>query len=48
MLVLTLLLKQMRLRTSSGLERPTEHVSMAGGLSGTGDAELDEGVAVPD
>jgi hypothetical protein len=29
MLVLTLLLKQMRLRTSPGLERPTEDVSMA-------------------
>ncbi len=45
MLALTLLLKQIRLRTSSGLERPTEDVALGGGLAGDGDAELDEGVA---
>jgi hypothetical protein len=41
---LTLLLKQATLRTASGLERPSEDVAMAGGMSGAGDAELDEGV----
>lgn len=45
MLVSTLLLKQIPLRTSSGLERPSEDLSMAGGVTGSGDAELDEGVA---
>jgi EmrB/QacA subfamily drug resistance transporter len=43
MFTLTLMLKQLRLRTSSGLERPSEDVAMAGGLSGAGDAEVDEG-----
>jgi hypothetical protein len=43
MLAFTLLLKQIPLRTTSGLERPSEDVSMAGGLTGTGDAELEEG-----
>jgi EmrB/QacA subfamily drug resistance transporter len=42
--VLALLLKQVKLRTSSGLERPSEDVAMGGGLPGAGDAELDEGV----
>ena len=41
---LTLLLKQATLRTASGLDRPSEDVAMAGGMSGAGDAELDEGV----
>jgi EmrB/QacA subfamily drug resistance transporter len=45
MFTLTLLLKQIPLRTSSGLERPTEDLSLAGGLAGSADAELDEGVA---
>jgi EmrB/QacA subfamily drug resistance transporter len=40
---LTLLLKQVSLRTASGLERPSEDVAMAGGMSGSGDAEEDEG-----
>lgn len=43
--VLTLFLKEIRLRTDSGLERPSEDVAMAGGVSGTGDAEFDEGVS---
>ena len=43
MFTLTLMLKQLRLRTSSGLERPSEDVAMAGGVSGAGDAEVDEG-----
>jgi EmrB/QacA subfamily drug resistance transporter len=42
--VLALLLKQVKLRTSSGLERPSEDMAMGGGLPGAGDAELDEGV----
>jgi MFS family permease len=44
MLVLALFLKEVRLRSTSGLERPAEDVSMAGGMSGAGDAEFDEGV----
>jgi hypothetical protein len=39
---LTLLLKQTALRTASGLERPSEDLAMAGGMSGGGDAEFDE------
>jgi hypothetical protein len=41
---LTLLLKQVKLRTSSGLERPSEDVALGGGMPGAGDAEADEGV----
>ncbi len=44
MFVLTLFLKEVRLRTASGLERPSEDVALGGGMPGTGDAELDEGV----
>jgi hypothetical protein len=44
MFVLTLLLKPAKLRTASGLERPSEDLAMGGGMSGAGDAELDEGV----
>jgi EmrB/QacA subfamily drug resistance transporter len=44
MFVLTLLLKPEKLRTASGLERPSEDLAMGGGMSGAGDAELDEGV----
>ena len=43
--VLTLFLKEIRLRTDSGLERPSEDLAMAGGVVGTGDAEFDEGVS---
>jgi EmrB/QacA subfamily drug resistance transporter len=43
MFVLTLLLKQVPLRTDSGLERPSEDVAMAGGMVGSADAEADEG-----
>jgi len=42
--VLTLFLKEIRLRTDSGLERPSEDLAMAGGVAGAGDAEFDEGV----
>jgi EmrB/QacA subfamily drug resistance transporter len=44
MCVLALFLKEVRLRSTSGLERPSEDLAMGGGLSGPGDAELDEGV----
>jgi len=37
-------LKQNDLRTTSGLERPSEDLAMGGGMSGGGDAEFDEGV----
>jgi len=47
MFVLTLLLKQNDLRTTSGLERPSEDLAMGGGLSGDGDAEFDEGLMGP-
>ncbi len=43
MFVLTLFLKQTTLRSTSGLERTSEDVAMAGGMSGAGDAEYDEG-----
>ncbi len=43
--VLTLFLKEIRLRTDSGLERPSEDLALAGGMAGSGDAEYDEGVA---
>jgi hypothetical protein len=39
MFVLTLLLKEVRLRSTSGLQRPAEDVGMAGGMP---DAEFDE------
>jgi hypothetical protein len=39
MFVLTLFLKEVRLRSTSGLERPAEDVGMAGGMP---DAEFDE------
>jgi MFS family permease len=42
MLVLTVMLKQVKLGTSSGLERPSEDLAMAGGVSGPGDAQFDE------
>jgi hypothetical protein len=42
MLALTVMLKQVKLRTSSGLERPSEDIAMGGGVSGTGDAREDE------
>jgi len=44
MFVLALFLKEIRLRSTSGLERPSEDVGMAGGMAGAGDAEFDEGV----
>ena len=44
MFALTFLLKEVRLRSTSGLERPSEDVGMGGGMAGTGDAEFDEGV----
>ena len=44
MFALTLFLKEVRLRSTSGLERPSEDLAMGGGLSGSGDAELDAGV----
>jgi hypothetical protein len=42
MFLLTLCLKELRLRSNSGLERPSEDLAMGGGMSGSGDAELDE------
>jgi EmrB/QacA subfamily drug resistance transporter len=44
MFTLALFLKEVRLRTASGLERPSEDLAMGGGMSGPGDAEFDEGV----
>jgi len=41
---LTLFLREMKLRTNSGLERPIEDVAMAGGAPGSADAEIDQGV----
>jgi EmrB/QacA subfamily drug resistance transporter len=41
MLVLALLLKEVRLRTTSGLERPSEDVAMTGAMAGSADAEAD-------
>jgi EmrB/QacA subfamily drug resistance transporter len=43
--VLAILLKEARLRTDSGLDRPSEDLAMAGGMAGAGDAEYDEGVS---
>ncbi len=42
--VLTLFLREVKLRTKSGLERPIEDVAMAGGAPGSADAEIDQGV----
>jgi EmrB/QacA subfamily drug resistance transporter len=42
--VLTLFLREVKLRTKSGLERPSEDVAMAGGAPGSADAEIDQGV----
>ena len=42
--VLTLFLREAKLRTKSGLERPIEDVAMAGGAPGSADAEIDQGV----
>jgi len=44
MFALALFLKEVRLRSTSGLERPSEDVAMGGGMTGSGDAELDEGL----
>ena len=41
---LTLFLREMKLRTKSGLERPIEDVAKAGGAPGSADAEIDQGV----
>jgi hypothetical protein len=38
---LTLLLKEVRLRTTSGLERPSEDVALTGAMAGSADAEAD-------
>lgn len=43
----TLLLKQVTLRTASGLERPSEDIALAGGEAGTGDADLAGHLADP-
>jgi EmrB/QacA subfamily drug resistance transporter len=42
MFLLTLLLKQAKLRTASGLERPSEDLAMSDAAGGAGDAEYDE------
>ncbi len=44
MLCLTLLLKQRKLRTVSGLERVSEDIAMSDAAGGAADAEYDEGV----
>ena len=44
---LTLLLKQVKLRTSSGLERPSEDLAMSDAAAGAGDAEFDEDLVGP-
>jgi EmrB/QacA subfamily drug resistance transporter len=44
MFVVTLFLKQLPLRSTSGLQRPSEDMAMAMGEVGSADAELDEGV----
>jgi hypothetical protein len=43
MLVVSLFLKQLPLRSMSGLERPSEDLAMSMGEVGASDAELDEG-----
>ena len=45
MLGTSLLLKQVKLRTDSGLERPSEDLAMSDAAGGAGDAEYDEAVA---
>ena len=44
MLVVSLFLKQLPLRSKSGLERPSEDLAMSMGEVGSSDAEIDEGV----
>jgi EmrB/QacA subfamily drug resistance transporter len=44
MLVVTLFLKQLPLRSASGLQRPSEDLAMSMGEVGSSDAEMDEGV----
>jgi len=44
MLVATLFLKQLPLRSTSGLERPSEDLAMSMGEVGSADSEIDEGV----
>jgi len=44
MLVVTLFLKQLPLRSMSGLQRPSEDLAMSMGEVGSADAEIDEGV----
>ncbi len=46
MFLMTLLLKQVPLRTASGLNRPSEDIALAGGEAGSGDAEADRAVSV--
>jgi hypothetical protein len=41
--VATLFLKQLPLRSASGLQRPSEDLAMSMGEVGSADAELDEG-----
>jgi EmrB/QacA subfamily drug resistance transporter len=43
MLVVTLFLKQVQLRSASGLQRPSEDLAMSMGEVGSADAEADEG-----
>jgi EmrB/QacA subfamily drug resistance transporter len=43
MFALTFFIREVKLRTSSGLERPSEDVALTGGLPGSADAELDAG-----
>lgn len=40
--VLALFLKEVKLRTASGLERPSEDIALGGGMPGSADAELDQ------
>ena len=44
MLIAALFLKQLPLRSDSGLERPSEDLAMSMGEVGSSDAEIDEGV----
>jgi hypothetical protein len=44
MFALTLFLKEVRLRTNSGLERPSEDVALTGAMAGSADAEADAAV----
>jgi EmrB/QacA subfamily drug resistance transporter len=48
MWVLTLFLKEVSLRSTSGLERPSEDVAMADAAGGAGDAEFDRGAVGPE